>query len=318
MKVLRTTVVIFFLLAAVVVSLGAQYPVAVPRTGIDQPLPLTPQRRAEFEEAMKARDYARAETLLVEAIEENPKSPELLKLAGGVFFLDGQYLNAAIAFKKAEKLAPLDEPNRFTLAMAYIALDRGDWARPELEKLAGANPESSLYVYWLARLDYDDQKFAAAVEKLNKAIALKPDFMKAHDNLGLNLEALGKYDDAAHSYEQANRLNREQKPSSPWPPLNFGIMLLKLGKLEAAEACLRESLEYDPKFAEARYRLGMLLEKQGKQTEAIQEFTQAASLDPTYPEPQYALARIYRQIGDMENARIALKEFQKRKNKKKR
>ncbi len=90
-------------------------------------------------------------------------------------------------------------------------------------------------------------------------------------------------------------------------------MLLKLGRYDDSEPYLRESLQYNPEFAEARYRLGMLLEKKGKVGEAIKELTQAASLDPEYPEPQYALARLYRQAGDMEKAGIALQEFQSRK-----
>lgn len=298
---------------------AAQYPIPAPGTGVERALPLSPEQRAQFEEAMKARDYTRAETLLVGAIDQNPESPHLYALytlVGGVFFMDGKHLNAAIAFKKAEKIEPLDATSRFTLAMAYVSLGRRDWARPELETLAEANPDASLYVYWLARLDYDDQKFAAAVEKLNRAISLTPDFMRAHDNLGLCLEALGKYDEASRSYEKANELNRLQKPSSPWPPLNYGVMLLKLGKHGDAEPYLRESLRYNPGFAEAHYRFGMLLEKKGNVAEAIKEQTEAASLDVEYPEPEYALARLYRQAGDMEKAKIALQEFQKRKRQK--
>lgn len=58
--------------------------------------------------------------LLVEEVDADPKSnraARLLVLAGGVFFLDGQYLNAAIAWKKAEAIAPLDDRSRFTLAI---------------------------------------------------------------------------------------------------------------------------------------------------------------------------------------------------------
>jgi len=291
----------------------AQDTLPAPAVTVPANLPLSAEKRAEFESAMKARDYTRAETLLLEAIEDNPKSPELLKAAAGVFFLHKNYLNAAIAFAKADRLQPLDEASRFTLAMAYVVLGRRDWARPELEKLAAANPRDPRHIYWLARLDYDDQKFAAAVENLRKAIAIQPDFMKAHDNLALCQEALGQYDEAERTWQEANRLNRAQRPSSAWPPLNFGIMLLKLGKLEAAEVHLREALQYDPKFAEPHYRLGMLLEKQGKTAEAIEELTQAASFDPSYPEPQYALARLYRQTGESEKAQAALREFQKRK-----
>ena len=43
----------------------------------------------------------------------------------GIFFLDNDFLNAAIAYKKAEKIAPLEESHRFTLSMAYLKLEAG-------------------------------------------------------------------------------------------------------------------------------------------------------------------------------------------------
>ena len=100
----RRPIIALLLLAR---AAAAQMPLPLPG-GIDAPLPLSPERRAAFEEAMKTRDYKRAETLLVEAISANPDSPQLLIAAAGFFFLDGDYANTAIAYKKAEKLAPLD------------------------------------------------------------------------------------------------------------------------------------------------------------------------------------------------------------------
>jgi tetratricopeptide (TPR) repeat protein len=301
------------------VAAGWQSTLPVPGFVRDRPLPLSTEQQAQFEQSMKAADYVAAAELLVKLIEQKPEPPQLhalYTLAGGVLFLDGNYLNSAVAFKKAEKIEPLDESARFTLAMAYVALGQRDWARPELEKLASVNPRTALYPYWLGRLDYDDQKFAAAVEKLNKAISLSPDSAKAHDNLGLSLEALGNYEQASRSYEKAIELNRSQQPPSPWPPLNYGVMLLKLGEHSKAEPYLREALRYNPQHAEGHYRLGLLLEKQGHDAAAIEEQTAAARLDQAYPDPQYALARLYRQIGEPQKAKDALDEFQRRKSRK--
>ena len=84
---------------------------------------LEPVRRGELEEAIGRKNYQRAEQILVEESEREPKSArsaKLLTVAGGVFFLDGQYLDAIIAWERAEAIAPLDERNRFTLAMASL------------------------------------------------------------------------------------------------------------------------------------------------------------------------------------------------------
>ena len=276
--------------------------------------PLDAALRTEIEGLLKGRNYSRAEELLASAIEKNPASSQLLTLLGGILFLDGKYLNCAIAMKKSEALTPLDERSRFTLAMSYVLLKRSDWARPELEKLAAGDPQKALYRYWIARLDYDALQYPAAIAGLQKALQLDPGFVRARDNLGLCYEALGKHTEALENYKEAVRLNRQAPRGSPWPPLNLALLLLKSGKLDEAEAYVRESLRYDPAFAQAHCHLGVLLEKQRKPEEAVKELDQAATLDPAYPDPHYALARIYRKRGDLDKADKALATFLKLKS----
>ncbi len=272
--------------------------------------------RKLIDEAIKQRDLLSAENQLVNLIEQNPKSPQLLVLLGRVLFMDGKYLNAAVAFKKAEKITALREDDQFTVAMSFVILKRRDWARQEMEKLAQANQKNPRYPYWLARLDYDETRYADAVDKLKKALMLDPDFMRAYDNLGLCYEALGEFEQASKSYEKANQLNRHQGFNSAWPPLNLGTLLLNRGDISEAEAYLREAVSCDPKLPQARFQLGTLLEKQEKYREAIQELNEAATLDPSYPEPHYALARVYRTTGDLKNSEAAARTFQTLKQKK--
>jgi tetratricopeptide (TPR) repeat protein len=276
-------------------------------------LPLDPVRRLEFEKAMRERDYKRAETILVKEAEVDPKSlraAKLLTKAGGIFFLDGQYLNAAIAYKKADTIAPLDERSRFTMAMSYVKLNRRDWAKPELEKLSALDPKNALYLYWLARLDYDAQQYNSAIAKLQKVIELDPQMMRAYDNLGLCYDYLGKYDEAIASYNRAVELNREQAQPSPWPHVNMAISLMAVNRLTEAENHLRKAIAYDARLPHAHYQLGQALEKQGKYEEATESLKRAAALDPTYPEPHYTLGRIYQRQGKSEEAKKSVERFQ--------
>jgi tetratricopeptide (TPR) repeat protein len=215
-----------------------------------------------------------------------------------------------VALKKAEAIAPLDEPSRFTLVMSYVALGRRPWARPELAKLVEGAPANPLYPYWVGRLDYDDGQYATAIKGFLRAIELDPRFMKAHDNLGLCYEALGRFDEAVHSWEEAIRLNDGQPAKSPWPSLNLGLLLTRLDRLDEAEVLFRESLRCDPRFPQAHCQLGITLEKKGRAGEAVSELEEAARLDPGYAEPQYALARLYRRAGEAQKADQALQRFQ--------
>jgi tetratricopeptide (TPR) repeat protein len=275
----------------------------------------TAAARPDVDAALRAGDYAKAESLLVKEAEARPSS-EALRLLGTVFLRNGRPLNAAIALKKAEALEPLDESSRFTLAMAYVAMGKRGWAKPELQKLEAQSPSNALYPYWLARLDYDDNQYAAAVTRLEKAIALDPAFARAYDNLGLCHEALGRFDEARKAWEQALRLNAEQKAPSPWPALNLGQLMTRLDHNDEAEARFRESLRADPAFAPAHYQLGVVLEKKGKSEDARAELEEAARLDPASSETQYALARLYRRAGETARAAAALRRFEELKKQK--
>ncbi|HEX4948382.1 MAG TPA: tetratricopeptide repeat protein [Blastocatellia bacterium] len=282
-------------------------------------IPLAPALRAEVEAALQRRDFKQAETLLVQEINQRPNTPDTAKLltfAAGLFFLDGDFLNAAIAYKKAEKIVPLDERSRFTLAMAYIRLQRQTWAAPELERLVKEQPNNALYWYWLGRVDYDAQRYDQAVIKLNQAIALDPTMMRAYDNLGLCYDHLGNPEAAVKNLRKAIELNRTQTKPSPWPLVNLAGLLLAKNELGEAQTLLLEAIRHDPQLPQAYYHLGQVYDKQGKATEAIAVLSRAVALDATYPEPHYTLSRIYQKQGNQEKAQQALATFQQLKTRK--
>ena len=265
--------------------------------------------RGELERALAAKDWPRAEQLLAQAIERSPRSAALLKQIAGVFLADRRPLNAAIALKKAEALAPLDPESRFRLVLAYVALGQGEWARPELDRLVTAAPETAIYHYWLGRLDYDAGQYAAAVAHLQAAATRDPSFPRTFDNLGLCYEALNQIDLATAQYREAVRLNRLAADPSPWPAINLGSALARGGAYEEAEMVLREAVRIDPAAAPAQYHLGTVLEQTNRPGEAIQALRAAANADPAYADPHYALARIYRRQGRTADADAALAAF---------
>jgi tetratricopeptide (TPR) repeat protein len=268
-------------------------------------------RGGEIEQALNARAWDRAEQLLVAAIERTPDSPRLLEVLGRVFLIERKPLNAAIAFKKAEALGPIDNQTRFALVLAYVSLNRGAWARPELERLASSEPENATYQYWLGRLDYDAGQYSAAIRRFDQVVARDAGFVRAYDNLGLCYEALNQQEKAIEHYRTAIDLNRLAPSKSPWPPLNLAILLRTRGEAKEAETLLREAVSYDDGLAQGHYQLGVLLEQETRLDDALSELTRAVDRDSEYAEPHYALARIYRRQGRAAEASAALATFQK-------
>jgi tetratricopeptide (TPR) repeat protein len=281
--------------------------------GMARPHPAAPAASAsDLDRALAAADWPRAEQLLAKAIERSPTSIALLKQIAGVFLADRRPLNAAIALKKAEALAPLDPESRLRLVLAYVAMGQRAWARPELERLVRDAPDAAIPHYWLGRLDYDDGQYAAAITHLQAAATRDPSSPRTFDNLGLCYEALNEVDLALPQYREAVRLNRLAADRSAWPPLNLGIALARRGEAGEAEALLREAIRIDPSASRAHYHLGTVLEDTNRPDAAIAALRTAADADPAYPEPLYALARIYRRQGRTVEADAALAAFMAR------
>jgi tetratricopeptide (TPR) repeat protein len=276
-------------------------------------LELAPASRDQLSRAVQQKDFKKAETILVDEVNRDPKSrrsARLLEFAGGIFFLDGDYLNSAIAWEKAQAIAPLEERSRFTLAMAYVRLHRPQWAGRELQKLSAQQPENSLYLYWLSRLDYDAQKYAEAIEKLLKVIKVDPQMTRAYDLLGLCYDYLGRLQDAIANFAQSVQLNRSQAKPSPWPNLDMALCQMELNDLTGAEKNLQEAIAYDPRLAQAKYNLGRVLERQAKYEQAVSALNSAVVLDAAYAEPHYLLGRIYQRLGKPELAKMESERFQ--------
>src|SRR5260370_31257653 len=100
-----------------------------------------------------------------------------------------------------------------------------------------------------------------ALRYAERAVRLDPAFMKAYDQMGLCHAGLHQTEEAIQAYKQAIRLNQEQLLRSPWPSMNLGTLLLRLERLNEAEAALRDSLRIDPRFPVAHLRLAQVLEK---------------------------------------------------------
>ena len=313
-KVCRRLMVTLMLFNSLVMTARVQ-------TASDEPAPtssavsslgLTPAQASLLKTAIDARDYIGAEKLLLAEIDSDPHSPRaarLLAFAGSVYFLNRDYLNAAVAWKKSEAIAPLEPSLQFSLAMAYIRLAHPDWARKVLESLTAQNRNEPLFPYWLGRLDYDGHEYNRAISNFQRAIALAPGMARAYDNLGLCYFYQNQNDLAVENYQKAIELDRGSGHPSAWPYLNLAITQQFLNQLSDAEKNLREAIRLDPSFAKAHFQLGTVLESLQEPEAALEELKEAARLDPAFAEPHMAMARVYHKLGQEPSAREEVKTY---------
>ena len=115
-----------------------------------------------------------------------------------------------------------------------------------------------------------------AVQSYEKALSIKPDYAKAHYNLGSVLQELDKLHDSAKSYENAIAL----EPENAQAHNNLAIVLRELDQLEEAEASCRKAIVLDPEYAEAYSCLSMILYANGDLNSALESIEKAYSSNP--------------------------------------
>jgi Tfp pilus assembly protein PilF len=133
-----------------------------------------------------------------------------------------------------------------------------------------------------------------AVEAYRQALALKPDYAEALNNLGNTLTSLRRFADAEGAFRQALAI----RPGYARAWFNLAWLLEEQGKDAAAEAGYRHAVAARPDYAAAHCNLGGLLQRAGRFAEAIAELERGLALvpaqDPLRPEWQRLLGECRR------------------------
>ncbi|MBU3558516.1 tetratricopeptide repeat protein [Polynucleobacter sp. Nonnen-W13] len=124
------------------------------------------------------------------------------------------------------------------------------------------------------------KQFIKAVEFINKALQINPDFVSCHLNCGIALQSLGRFDEALNSYDQAINF----KPDYAEAYSNRGNTLKELKRFNEALLSYGKAISLKPDYAEAYSNLGVTLQALEHFEEALVSYDQAISLKPDYAE----------------------------------
>jgi tetratricopeptide (TPR) repeat protein len=172
-----------------------------------------------------------------------------------------------------------------TWQQSSIYRDEETLYRATLER----NPDAWLAHNNLANLLLQSGRVPEAMDHLQTALHLKPDFPEAHLTMGnALLDKPGRLDEAIAEYRTAARL----APASERAHTNLGNALVQKGQIAEAIAQLQEALRIDPANAEAHNDLGNALTQiPGRLPDAIAQYRRALSGDPALVEAHNNLGR---------------------------
>ena len=155
---------------------------------------------------------------------------------------------------------------------------------------------------------FDEWNWPLAEREFQRAIVLNPNYSIAHTWYGLNLAALGRFDEALIQVRRAQALD----PLSLIVDTDVGRILYLSRKYDQAIEAYHKVLDLDPNFGRAHTRLGMAYAAERKYGPAGEEFQEALRLSGPDPYLYGLLGYTRAMSGNRETARQLLRELRER------
>jgi tetratricopeptide (TPR) repeat protein len=129
-----------------------------------------------------------------------------------------------------------------------------------------------------------------AIQHIERALALKPDFTVARANLGTALLYQGRPEEAIPHFEAVLAQPPDQPNALVNAQVGLGEALVMRGEGERGIAHLEEAVRLAPASPYARFSLGSVLLRQGRPEEAVIQLEQVLRLRPDSSQARDALA----------------------------
>lgn len=173
-------------------------------------------------------------------------------------------------------MSQLGTEQAFSRALEHHRAGRLAAAERGYREILQRDPQHADSLHLLGVIALQTGNLAAALELVQRAVALRPDAAVCRNNLGQVFERLQRDGDAARCYEAAIELD----PGYAEPHNNLGGVLARLDRLAEAGAFFLKAIEIDPTYAEPHTNRGNLLKDCGELDAAIACYRRAAELRP--------------------------------------
>jgi type IV pilus assembly protein PilF len=189
------------------------------------------------------------------------------------------------ALKKRQSVAKQD------LGKSFLA--RGDYTAGlnQLLKAEELDPENPEIQYNLA-LGYRFMNLhSKSIAHFKKAIALKPDYSEAYNDLGCTYLILSKWNLAITSFQKA--LKNPLYATPHFAHNNLGQAYYKKGDFTKAVESYLTAIKYQPSFSRSFHNLGITYEAMNEWDKAIDAYKESIRYAPKDPRSHFYLGKLY-------------------------
>jgi len=170
---------------------------------------------------------------VIEGVPENDRTAKMELALGAAYDQLKRPKDAIAAYQRANDMEPGDAHTIDSLAAALLGDEQLDQALKQYKELAQADPENSAEaLVHIGEIERRQGKYEDALATIRKARKQDSTSLEAGYNEGLLLDVLGRFDEAAHVYEQMVDLTSHANGAyTTEEKSNRGIFLERLGAI---------------------------------------------------------------------------------------
>jgi tetratricopeptide (TPR) repeat protein len=213
-----------------------------------------------------AREYDKAEALLVRLARERLAYADVYEMLGVIYHQQGRLSDAEAMFQEALRINPAYTEAALNLAVTYNDLGK----------------------YREAKDIYQTAMEASRNSPRNLDPFAKGKIANMHADVGSAYHGVGLYEDAVREYERALTLC----PGFVDIRTRLGATFREMGDLDAAVREFERVRDENPSYANGRLHLGLSYYAQGRMPDAAAEWEQVLTLAPENRSAQMYLAMI--------------------------
>ncbi len=150
----------------------------------------------------------------------------------------------------------------------------------------------------LAMIEFQQGRFEAGLEYVEKSLGIDPNQFTAYGNRGAALFALNRFDEAYSDYNQAIALNNNYAEGY----YNRGILHEKYGRDQEALADYDKAIELKPNYTNAYNNRGNVYKKLKQYEEALTSYEHAINLNPRHAEAHYNRGVVLKELNRYQDA----------------
>ena len=183
-------------------------------------------------------DFSAAAQRFEAVLKTHPETPLLYEYLGSCYQRSGRNDEAETVYRKALNRGL--ESSEFHLGLARIFMARGDDRLAEKELLAAVDldPLSVVGHHTLGDLYRRQKGFERAQEQYRTALEINPSYVYSWNGLGMTLGSLKDDSGALEAFRQAVKV----APESPLPHMNLAVQLEHMGRVDEAHSAYQEFL----------------------------------------------------------------------------